>query len=91
MKRIASLILALVMMLTVIPVTAQATEMDWEDPVLDYGTIIGSSEDQPMELMGAASEELFEMADIPEGGKYVTMSTSQEMVDVIKDFEGFRS
>ena len=43
MKRIASLILALVMMLTVIPVTAQATEMDWEDPVLDYGTIIGGS------------------------------------------------
>ena len=91
MKRIASLILALVMMLTVIPVTVQATEMDWEDPVLDYGTIIGSSEDQPMELMGAASEELFELADIPAGAKYKTMSTSQEMVDIIKDFEGFRS
>ena len=91
MKRIASLILALALMLTMVPVTAQAAEIDGEDPVLDYGVLMGDSEGQPLELMSAGSGELFEMADIPADGKYETMTTSQEMVDVIKDFEGFRS
>ena len=91
MKRIASLILALALILTMIPVTAQAAEIDGEDPILDYGTIMGVGEGASVELMSASSGELFEMADIPEGGSYKTMSTSQKMVDVIKDFEGFRS
>ena len=91
MKRIASLILALALIFTMIPVTAQASEIDGEDPVLDYGTIMGEGDGQAVELMSTAVDEIFEMADIPAGGKYKTMSTSQEMVDVIKDFEGFRS
>ena len=91
MKRIASLILALALMLTMIPVTAQAAEIDGEDPILDYGVFVGAGEGQTVELMGASEEKLYVLADIPEGGKYKTMTTSQEMVDVIKDFEGFRS
>mgnify|MGYP003308979747 CR=1 FL=1 len=91
MKRIASLILALALMLTMIPVTAQAAEMDGEDPILDYGVFMGEGEGQSVELMSASDEKLYELADIPEGGKYKTMTTSQKMVDVIKDFEGFRS
>ena len=91
MKRIASLILALALIFTMIPVTAQAAELDGEDPILDYGTIMGGDEAQSAELMGSASDKVYEMADVPAGGKYKTMSTSQEMVDVIKDFEGFRS
>ena len=91
MKRIASLILALALMLSMIPVTAQASEIDGEDLILDYGTVMGEGDGQSVELMSTAANEIFEMADIPEGGKYKTMTTSQEMVDVIKDFEGFRS
>ena len=90
MKRFASFILVLVLMLTMIPVTAQASELDGEDPVLDYGTMLGGDE-QAVSLMSAGSEKTYEMADIPEGGKYQTMSASQEMIDIIKDFEGFRS
>lgn len=89
MKRIASLLLAMVLLLTVVPVTAKAAEIDGEDVILDYGTF--APEDAPMELMGSASETLYELADIPEGGKYQNMSASQEIIDVIKDFEGFRS
>ena len=62
MKRIASLILALALMLTMVPVTAQAAEIDGEDPVLDYSVLMGDSEGQPLELMSAGSGELFEMA-----------------------------
>ena len=91
MKRIASLILALVLMLTMFPVTAQAAEIDGEDPILDYGTLMGVSEGQSVALMSASSGELFEMADIPEGKEYQSMDASQEIIDVIKDFEGFRS
>ena len=91
MKRIASLILALVLMLTMFPVTAQAAEIDGEDPILDYGTLMGVSEGQSVALMSASSGELFEMADIPEGEEYQSMDASQEIIDVIKDFEGFRS
>lgn len=86
MKKFASLILALVMLLTLLPVTAQASEMDWEDPILDYGALPGG-----VELMSTGSEQTFEMADIPEGGSYESLSASQEMIDIIKDFEGFRS
>ena len=91
MKRIASLILALALIFTMIPVSVQAAEIDGEDPILDYGTIMGGDEAQSVELMSSASDKIFKMADVPAGGKYKTMSTSQEMVDVIKDFEGFRS
>ena len=91
MKKIASLILALVLMLTMIPVTAQASESDWEDPILDYGSFMGGVEAQSVELMGDASGEIYEMADIPADGSYKSMSASQEIIDVIKDFEGFRS
>ena len=91
MKRIASLILALVLMLTMFPVTAQAAEIDGEDPILDYGTLMGVSEGQSVALMSASSGELFEMADIPEGKEYQSMDASQEIIDVIKDFEGFSS
>ena len=91
MKKIASLILALALIVTMMPVTAQAAELDGEDPVLDYGTIMGGAEVQSAELMGSASNELFELDDIPAGGTYQSMSASQEIIDVIKDFEGFRS
>ena len=91
MRRIASLILALVLMLTVIPVNVQAAEIDGEDPVLDYGTFGFDIGSQSVGLMGVSDQQLFRMADIPKGGKYKTMSASQKIVDVIKDFEGFRS
>lgn len=89
MKRIASLLLALVLLLTAVPVTASAAEIAGEDIILDYGSF--GCDPEAMELMGSASEELFELADIPAGGKYQTMNASQEIIDVIKDFEGFRS
>ena len=91
MKRIASLILALALIFTMIPVSVQAAEIDGEDPILDYGTIMGGVEAQSAELMSSASNKVFEMAGVPAGGKYKTMSASQEIIDVIKDFEGFRS
>ena len=91
MKRIASLILALAMLLTLIPVTAQASELDWEDPILDYGTLFGGEESHGLELMATNTKETYEMADIPKGGSYESLSASQEMIDIIKDFEGFRS
>ena len=92
MKKFVGMLLALVLVLTMFPVTAQANEMiDGEDPILDYGSLIPGVENQSVELMSSAAEETFEMADIPAGGMYQTMSTSQEMIDVIKDFEGFRS
>lgn len=91
MKRFASLLLAFVMVLIMIPVAAQAAEIDGEDLVLDYGTFDSEAGMQSVELMGSASAEIFEMADIPAGGTYKSLSASQEMIDVIKDFEGFRS
>ena len=87
MKRIASLILALMMVLTLVPVTAQATELDGEDMILNYGSVEGQS----LALMSTSAKETFEMSDIPEGGTYKNMSASQEIIDVIKDFEGFSS
>ena len=91
MKRIASLLLAFVLILTMLPMTAQAAEMDGEDVILDYGAEFSEIRTQGVELMGASSVETFKMADIPAGKSYKTMTASQEMIDVIKDFEGFRS
>ena len=91
MKRFASLLLAFVLVLTMLPLAVQADEMDGEDLVLDYGTFEGEAGVQSVEQMGSSAQELFAMADIPSGGKYQTMSASQEIIDVIKDFEGFRS
>ena len=94
MKRIASLLLAFIMVITMLPAAVQAAEVpeiDGEDPVLDYGVFDTDVGLQNVELMASGSEELFEMADIPEGGKYQKLSASQEIIDVIKDFEGFRS
>ena len=60
MKRIASLILALVLLVTMIPVVA---------PV--------------------HAEELYGMRDLEKGESYTVMISSQKLIDVIKDFEGF--
>lgn len=89
MKRIASLLLVLVLFVTLVPVTANAAQIDGEDMILEYGAF--DSDSEAMELMSSASEELFVLADIPAGGKYQNMTASQEIIDVIKDFEGFRS
>jgi len=93
MKRIASFFLAFVMLLTMIPVAAQAAELeiDNEDPVLEYGSFADGMGSQSLELMSTNSSRNCEMADIPEGGTYQTMTASQEIIDLIKDFEGFRS
>ena len=91
MKRIASLLLVFALILTMLPMTAQAAEMDGEDVILDYGSAFSEIETQSVELMGKAHEETFVMADIPEGKSYEKMTASQEMIDIIKDFEGFRS
>ena len=91
MKRIVCLLIAVVMMLTLIPVSAQAAQMDGEDVILDYGTFAGETGSQSVELMASASEKIFEMADIANGAAYQQMSPSQKIIDVIKDFEGFSS
>lgn len=91
MKRIVCLLIAVVMMLTLIPVSAQAAQMDGEDVILDYGTFAGEAGSQSVELMASASEKVFEMADIANGAAYQQMSPSQKIIDVIKDFEGFSS
>ena len=90
MRRIVSLLLTVVMMLTMIPVVAQAARIDGEDMILNYGTAGSEVGMQSVELMGSAVKT-YEMADIPAGGSYKTMSPSQKIIDVIKDFEGFRS
>ena len=59
MKRFASILLAVVMVLTMIPVA-----------------------------IPASAAELYGMEDL-NGAAYETMSSSQEMIDIIKDFEGF--
>jgi len=59
MKRIASMLLAIVMLLTLVPVA-----------------------------IPASAAELYGMEDL-NGKSYVTMACSQEMIDIIKDFEGF--
>lgn len=89
MKRFVSMLLIFVMFLTLIPVAANAAEVDGEDPILEYGSAVNSVETMTMEPMSSSSGELFEMADIPEGEQYQSMSASQEIIDVIKDFEGF--
>ena len=91
MKRIVSMILVLVLVLTALPVSVRASEAEIveEDMVLDYGSFAGAQ--AGLELMAAGSGKTYEMADIPEGGKYQNMTASQEIIDVIKDFEGFRS
>ena len=91
MKRIVSMILVLVLVLTALPVSVRASEAEIveEDMVLDYGSFAGAQ--TGLELMAAGSGKTYEMADIPEGGKYQNMTASQEIIDVIKDFEGFRS
>lgn len=93
MKRFASILLACVLLLTAIPVSVNAAPemIEQEDPILEYGASVSDLEAQAVMPMSAASEELFEMADIPEGESYQSMSASQEIIDVIKDFEGFRS
>lgn len=60
MKRIASLILALVLIVTMIPVVTPAS-----------------------------AEELYGMRDLEPGETYTDMTSSQKLIDVIKDFEGF--
>ena len=91
MKRIASLLLAFVMLMTMIPVAAQAAVMDIdnEDPVLEYGSFADGTDGQSLALMSSGSDRNCEMADIPEGGTYQNMTASQEIIDLIKDFEGF--
>ena len=60
MKRFASMILAVVMVLTLLPVVVPAT-----------------------------ASELYGMRDLESGEAYTEMHSSQELIDVIKDFEGF--
>ena len=60
MKRFASMILAVVMVLTLLPVVVPAT-----------------------------ASELHGMRDLEPGEAYTEMHSSQELIDVIKDFEGF--
>lgn len=60
MKRIASMLLALVLVLTMIPVSVPAS-----------------------------AAETYGMRDLEEGEAYTDMVTSQEMLDVVKDFEGY--
>lgn len=60
MKRFASMILAVVMVLTLLPVVVPAT-----------------------------ASELHGMRDLESGEAYTEMHSSQELIDVIKDFEGF--
>ena len=91
MKRFASILLAMVLILTMLPVTADAAQIDGEDMILEYGPSVDGTEPMGLELMSSASSELFELKDIPEGGKYQNLSASQEIIDLIKDFEGFRS
>ena len=66
MKKIASWILVLMMLLTLIPVTANADQVDGEDMILDYGSVGGQS----VSLMSVSGSELTELADIPEGESY---------------------
>ena len=91
MRRIVSLLVTVVMLLTMIPVVAQAAQIDGEDVILNYGEFGSEVEMQSAELMASANEQTFKMADIAEGKTYKTMSPSQEIIDVIKDFEGFRA
>ena len=60
MKRFASLILAVVLILTLFPV-----------------------------VVPASASELYGMRDLEPGEDYTNMSSSQELIDIIKDFEGF--
>lgn len=87
MKRFASLILAVVMILTMIPVAAHAAEIDGEDMILDYGNFDNDAAAQGISLMAAG--KTYKMKDIPAGETYREMTASQLMIDVIKDFEGF--
>ena len=91
MRRIVSLLVTVVMLLTMIPVVAQAAPVDGEDVILNYGANGGAVELQGVELMASSGKQTFELADIAPGQSYKTMSPSQEIIDVIKDFEGFRS
>ena len=91
MRRIASLLLTVVLMLTMIPAVAHAAQIDGEDVILNYGDFDSAVGVQSVELMAAAAEQTFELADIPAGKTYQNMSASQEIIDVIKDFEGFRA
>ena len=91
MRRIVSLLVTVVMLLTMIPVVAQAAPVDGEDVILNYGANGGAVELQGVELMASTGKQTYELADIAPGQSYKTMSPSQEIIDVIKDFEGFRS
>ena len=91
MRRIVSLLVTVVMLLTMIPVVAQAAPVDGEDVILNYGANGSAVGVQGVELMASSGKQTFEMADIAPGESYRNMSPSQEIVDVIKDFEGFSS
>ena len=91
MKRVLTFMLALLMLLIILPVSVRADEIDTEDPIVDYGVFMGNDGAGIIEPMGSGKELTYEMADIPEGGSYKSMSASQEIIDLIKDFEGFRS
>jgi GH24 family phage-related lysozyme (muramidase) len=60
MKRIASAVLALILILSLVPAA-----------------------------IPAAADELYEMRDLKAGEAYTDMVSSQKLIDVIKDFEGF--
>ncbi|MBQ2920921.1 MAG: S-layer homology domain-containing protein [Oscillospiraceae bacterium] len=89
MKRVLTFMLALLMLLSILPVSVRADEIDTEDPIVDYGVFMGNDGAGIIEPMGSGKELTYEMADIPEGGSYKNMSASQEIIDLIKDFEGF--
>ena len=89
MKRVLTFMLALLMLLSILPVSVRADEIDTEDPIVDYGVFRGNDGAGIIEPMGSGKELTYEMADIPEGGSYKSMSASQEIIDLIKDFEGF--
>ena len=89
MRRIVSLLVTVVVLLTMIPVVAQAAPVDGEDVILNYGANAGEVEVQGVELMASTGKQTYELADIAPGKSYKTMTPSQEIIDVIKDFEGF--
>ena len=68
MKRVLTFMLALLMLLSILPVSVRADEIDTEDPIVDYGVFMGNDGAGLVEPMGSGKELTYEMADIPEGG-----------------------
>lgn len=91
MKRFMIFVLAFVMILGFVPVTSHAADTKDMTDLPDSGITEVEQVMFPAETYSSETDEGLGMRELEDGESYEEMTVSQGIVDLIKDFEGYRA